>query len=113
MGLRTNFRHIVYLRAMYLYNVTIIVENDIRDAAKSDLHTALFSEQQADRTIALLELLDSPHDGATFCVQLRCNDRTAITAFQTRGLASLQAHLNEMYPGKVVFFDSIMKYLNN
>ncbi|MGV3762713.1 DUF4286 family protein [Parapedobacter sp.] len=98
---------------MYLYNVTIIVENDIRDAVKTHLRAELFNEQEPDGGLSLLELLDSPHDGATYCVQLRSKDRAAIATFQAAGLATLQARLNEQYPGKIVFFDSFMKYLND
>ena len=98
---------------MYLYNVTVIVENDIREATKTHLHTELRGEQYRDETFALLELLDSPHEGATYCIQLRCNERADIAAFQTNELARIQASLNQAFPGKVVFFDSIMEYLND
>jgi len=98
---------------MYLYNVTIIVENDIRDLVKKHLHAELPSEQEGSGIFSLLELLDSPHDGTTFCVQLRCKDKADITAFQAGGLTTLQTSLSGHYPGKVVFFDSIMKYLSD
>lgn len=98
---------------MYLYNVTIIVENDIRNAVKQHIHNELLSKQGTDRSIALLELLDSPHEGTTYCVQFRCTDRTDIVAFQVNALTSLQTDLNAQHPGKVVFFDSIMQYLND
>lgn len=103
----------MYLRAMYLYNVTIIVENDVRDAVKQHLRAGLPGEQNPGGSWSLLELIDSPHDGATYCLQLRCRDRAAIAAFQANGFAALQTALNEQYPGKVVFFDSTMKYLND
>jgi len=102
----------MYLRAMYLYNVTIIAENDVSGAVKQYLHTKLFREPNPDLSLALLELLDSPHEGATYCVQLRCHNRIDITAFQANRLTTLQAGLNELYAGKVVFFASTMKYLN-
>src|SRR5690606_31125126 len=98
---------------MYLYNVTIIVENDIREAVKTHLQAERFGAQAPDGAFSLLELLDSPHDGTTYCVQLRCNDRATIATFQTQGLATLQIRLNEQHPGKVVFFDSTMQYLND
>lgn len=98
---------------MYLYNVTIIVENDISEAVKTRLHAEPFNEQGLDGGFSILKLLDSPHDGATYCVQLRCKDKATIATFQAHGLAALQTGLNELYPGKVVFFDSIMKYLND
>ncbi|MEC3879802.1 DUF4286 family protein [Parapedobacter sp. 10938] len=98
---------------MYLYNVTIIVENDIREAVKTHLHVARFDEQLPDAVFSLLELLDSPHDGATYCVQLRCKDRATIADFQAGGLTVLKTGLHAQYPGKIVFFDSTMKYLND
>lgn len=98
---------------MYLYNITIIVENDIRDAVKTRLHAELSDNRDSDGTTSLLELLDSPHDGTTYCLQFRCKDKEYISSYQANGLAALQTALNAQYPGKVVFFDSMMKYLND
>lgn len=98
---------------MYLYNVTIIAENDIRDAVKQLLDVQLSKQRVSNPSLSLLELLDSPHEGATYCVQLRCQHRSEIEAFQTNHLTTLQAGLGERYQGKVVFFDSTMKYVND
>ncbi|MFB2119641.1 DUF4286 family protein [Parapedobacter sp. 2B3] len=98
---------------MYLYNVSVIVENDIRDAVKRHLHATVVGKQPLGGSLSLLELLDSPHEGTTYCIQLRCQDRTDIVAFQSHWLAALQTGFNETHPGKVVFFDSTMKYLND
>ena len=98
---------------MYLYNVTIIVENDIRDAVKRNLLAQAGGKRVPTGSLALLELLDSPHEGATYCLQFRCSDEADIAAFQAQDLVALQAALNGHYPGQIVFFDSIMKYLND
>ena len=98
---------------MYLYNVTIMVENDIQGSVKQLLDTQLFSHPSPEAPLSLLQMLDSPHEGTTYCVQLRCQNKDDIPAFQQRHLASIQALLNERHPGKVVFFDSIMEYLND
>ena len=103
----------MYLRAMYLYNVTIIVENDVSDVVKQYLHDELLNEQDRDRSLSLLELLDSPHEGVTYCIQLRCHDWDDVSAFRANDLVTLQNRLNERYPGQIVFFDSAMKYLND
>ena len=102
----------MYLRAMYLYNVTIIAEDDISEVVKQHLHTELFSTPNAALALSLLELQDSPHEGTTLCIQLRCAERADIAAFQAGRLAAVQTGLAGQYPGKVVFFDSIMKYLS-
>ena len=98
---------------MYLYNVTIIVESDISDAVKQYLQARLRDAREAAPQVSLLALLDSPHEGTTYCVQFRCAQQTDIAAFQRRHLDGFQTRLNEQYPGKVVFFDSTMKYLND
>ncbi|WP_262250153.1 DUF4286 family protein [Parapedobacter soli] len=108
-----NFRHNVYLRAMYLYNVTIIVENDIHDAVRDDVRTHLLDNREQEVELSFLQLLDSPNEGITYCLQLHCQDRAAIDVFQTASLAAFQAVLHERYPGKVFFFESVMKYLND
>lgn len=98
---------------MYLYNVTIIVENDICDEVKQHLDAQLSKQRVSNPSLSLLELLDSPHEGTTYCIQLRCQRRSEIEAFQMHHLTTLQTDLNEQYRGKVVFFDSTMKYLND
>src|SRR5690606_29996630 len=109
----TSLSEIAYLRAMYLYNATIIAESDIGEAVRMYV-----AEQLADRSEwgsagpSFLKMLDSPHDGVTYCVQLRTKNRDDITSFQETHLAGIRAQLEAVYPGKVLFFDSIMKYLN-
>jgi len=96
---------------MYLYNVTIIAEDGVREAVKQSIEAQLVG-YRGDPTIALLEMMDSPHDGTTYCVQLRVDDVAQIEAFQRGCLSAFQESVGRDYPGKVLFFDSTMKYLN-
>ena len=98
---------------MYLYNVTIIAENDIRDTVKQCIDAQFFDQPDSAPSVSLLEMLDSPHEGTTYCVQLRVENSGDILLFQQRHLRQLQELLAEQYPGKVLFFDSMMKYLND
>ena len=103
----------MYLRSMYLYNITIIAEDDIGEAVMQHLHAELSGFGNTKSSLSLLELLDSPHEGTTLCVQLRCREKGDIVTFQTDRLAKIQTDLSGKYPGKVVFFDSTMRYLND
>ena len=98
---------------MYLYNVTLIAENDIGEAVYRYLMTQLADGAHGtDNRPALLEMLDSPHDGRTYCIQLRTDSRADITTFQQTRLTTIRTHLDAVHAGKVLVFDSVMKYLN-
>lgn len=97
---------------MYLYNVTIIAENDIRDAVKQCINAQFFDYPDTTSSLSLLEVLDSPHEGTTYCIQLRTENSDDILAFQTQHWNVVQELLSQQHPGKVLFFDSMMKYLN-
>jgi|GEM_PF-126454 len=98
---------IMYLRSMYLYNVTIIAENEIGKDVHNYLRGELLSEG-----LSFLEMLDSPHEGITYCVQMRTESRDEIATFQSGPFSVARTYLETMFPGKVLFFDSIMKYLH-
>ncbi len=96
---------------MFLYNVTIIVEQDVHEDVKKHIEQQLFNQPEAPEAVALLELLDSPHEGITYCIQLRTENREGIASFQQRHLAAFQQLVSTRYAGKVLFFDSTMNYL--
>lgn len=99
---------------MYLYNVTLIAENDIGEAVYRYLTMQLTDGTHGtDNRPRLLEMLDSPHDGRTYCIQLLADNRDDITTFQQTRLASIRTHLEAVHAGKVLVFDSVMKYLNS
>ncbi|WP_379025762.1 DUF4286 family protein [Parapedobacter deserti] len=98
---------------MYLYNVTIIVENDKQKLIRQRIEALLFDHQHAAGSLSLLEMIDSPHKGTTYCVQLRAGGLAEIQAFQQSRLADFQEAIKQEYAEKVLLFDSIMKYLND
>lgn len=104
---------ITYLRHMYLYNVTVIVEHDVQEVLMQRIRARLNNRQGGEGTLSILEMLDSPHEGTTYCIQLRSPTMKAITAFQRDDLAAIQSLADNGYPGKALFFDSVMKYLND
>ncbi len=96
---------------MYLYNVTIIADNDAGPDIRRDVDAQLAGQPGLSAPIALLEMLDSPHEGITFCVQLKADTPEEIAWFQRHQLAAIRALLEKKHAGKVLFFDSTLKYL--
>lgn len=57
-------------------------------------------------------MLDSPHEGNTYCVQFLAADDNVILKFQEDVVAELQGYLTAHHTEKAFIFDSKMQYLS-
>lgn len=94
---------------MFLYNITVIVDSGAHEAVRKQIEQQI--RPYRGMTVRLLKLLNSPHEGVTYCIHLHAETEAAITQFQQTYLARLQELTNADHPGQVLFFDSTMKYL--
>ncbi len=93
---------------MILYNVSLIIE----DSSHDDLLTWLKAKlQKTNYQLSFLKMLDSPHEGSTYCIQLNAENHEMLEAFQKELLADLQQHIALQHRDKAFIFDSKMEYL--
>ncbi|TDS16189.1 DUF4286 family protein [Sphingobacterium paludis] len=93
---------------MILYNISIIIDDSSHDDLfpwiKSHLKTLTVETN-------LLKMLDSPHEGTTYCIQVRAADPSAIEAYQAEILPALSEYIAAKHQEKAFLFDSKMEYL--
>ncbi len=94
---------------MYLYNVSLILEESIHQEIMQWVHDNILHTSNFD--VNVLEMLQSPHEGITFCLQVTVPSETHIQTFQEEFLLPLQTLIAEKYKDKAFLFDSTMKYL--
>jgi len=94
---------------MYLYNISIIVEDNHNETLLNWLQTEWIPTINTD--IKLLKMLNSPHEGHTFCVQMIVKNEDDINKFQQTKMADLQQHISANHHEKAFLFDSVMQYL--
>jgi len=96
---------------MYLYNISVIVE----EQAHEDLLAWVKNEwlPAIRHDVKFLKMIQTPHEGHTYCVQLVLDSEAAIEAFQQDYLYILQQHIAAHYTEKAFLFDSIMQYLTD
>jgi hypothetical protein len=94
---------------MYLYNISIIVDNDRHEILIKWLKDNWLNTLPAQAKF--LKLLDSPHEGHTYCVQLIFENPSEIPTFQQEKLVILQSHIATNHLEKAFLFDSTMKYI--
>lgn len=94
---------------MILYNISIIVEDSSHDQVVNWLKSYL---RKSSYETKFLKMLDSPHEGNTYCVQLEAADNAAIVKFQEDVVIELQNYLMTHHAEKAFIFDSKMEYLS-
>ena len=94
---------------MYLYNVSIIVEETQHDTLLAWLQKEWLPS--LDSETKFLKMLNTPHEGHTYCVQLVAENEEEIGLFQQTKLSELQHHLLVNHNEKAFLFDSVMQYL--
>lgn len=94
---------------MYLYNISIIIEESQHHALFSWVQQSWIPTLPADTK--LLKMVNSPHEGYTYCIQLIVNNEQQIQHFQSEHISSLQAHIAQHHSEKAFIFDSVMQYL--
>lgn len=94
---------------MYLYNVSIIIEPTAHKPVVSWIESLLTHQQ--NKNLRFLQMLDSPHEGYTYCLQLIVEEETEIEMFKSSVIPALQQYIAEEHANKAFIFDSTMKYL--
>lgn len=103
-----------YIRSMFLYNITIIAESDFASGIGNRMQEfkTQFNAQSGKNRLKSLKMMDSPHEGVTYCLQLEVGTQHEIALFQQQHLLGLQSELEQQFPGKALYFESIMEYLD-
>lgn len=105
---------LVYLH-MLLYNVTLIIEEDIAvEWLKwmKEIHIPEVMDTGKFVSNRLLKVLDSPNEGITYCAQYVAESRVEYDDYQKNYAPALQAALQEKFANKFVAFRTLMEYVN-
>ncbi len=100
---------------MLLYNITLIAEDQVATACLQWLKNA---HVPAIRTLPsfishqLFQLVDSPNEGQTYCLQFLLRDKEAYHQEVESLSASLLQELQQQYPNQVFYFSSLMVHLD-
>lgn len=94
---------------MYLYNISIIIEESQHQVVLNWLKNEWLP--QLTNETKFLKMINSPHEGHTYCIQFTGSSQDEISSFQENKLIILQEYLAVNHHEKAFIFDSIMQYL--
>lgn len=94
---------------MYLYNVSIIIEENSHDKVIDWLRGNWIPRIEHD--VRFLKMLNNPHEGHTYCIQMTVENDKEIEEFQQTYLLELNEYIQTEHREKAFIFDSLMQYL--
>lgn len=102
-------------KAMIIYNVTVNVENDIRDewvAWMRDIHIPDVMRTGKFRNYRFTEVMVDEESGTTFSIQYLAASMEELQDYQHNHAAALQREHTEKFPNKYVAFRTLLKLID-
>ena len=104
-----------YLRVMILYNVTIILEEDIHEEWLNWMRLKHIPQVMGTGCFAsnrMLKVLESPNEGVTYCIQYVADSMKQYHEYQEKFTEALQADYPQEFTNKFVSFRTVMEFIN-
>ncbi|WP_428328456.1 DUF4286 family protein [Mucilaginibacter sp.] len=97
---------------MIIFNDTVIVEEAIHDkwlAWVKEIHIPAVMATGYFQSYQILNVIDSPNEGVTYCVQYYAETIEHFNKFYNQHLHQLQALHNQEFENQFVIFNTLMK----
>jgi len=101
---------------MILFNITIILDNEIHNEWLHWMKTRQIPDVMNTGCFVsnrLLNVLDSPNEGLTYCVQYISDSLEKLNEFKQKHDHYIQAKLPEQFNNKLVLFSTVMEFIDN
>ncbi len=100
---------------MIIYNETIIVDEGIHKQWLSWMQTEyipMVMKTGHFNSYKILNVLDSPNEGVTYCIQYLTDDREKYNLFNDKHLQELQTIHQQKFENQFVLFNTLMQTVN-
>lgn len=101
---------------MILFNITMILDDEIHNEWLQWMKTIQIPDIMNTGCFVsnrLLNVLDSPNEGVTYCVQYISDSLEKLNEFKQKHEHSIQAKLPEQFNNKLVLFSTVMEFIDN
>ena len=101
---------------MILINLTIILDEEIHNEWLHWMKTKQIQDVMNTGCFVsnrLLNVLDSPNEGLTYCVQYISDSLENLNEFRQKHEHMIQANMPEQFNNKLVLFPTVMEFIDN
>jgi len=99
---------------MILYNVTIILDEEIHDSWLKWLKQEHLKEMMSTGffiSYRVLKVLDSPNEGVTYCIQFIADSLEKYNEYMQNHANQLQNNVPDLFLNKFVVFNTLMEFI--
>lgn len=99
---------------MILYNVTIILDEDIHQEWLKWVNTIHINDVMSTGNFVssrILKVLDSPNEGVTYCIQYIADSLEKYNEYHQKHSNKHQADTPEQFLNKLVRFQTVMEFI--
>ncbi len=99
---------------MILYNVTIILDEEIHDSWLKWLKQEHLKEVMSTGffiSYRVLKVLDSPNEGITYCIQFIADSLEKYNEYMQNHANQLQNNVPDLFLNKFVVFNTLMEFI--
>jgi len=100
---------------MFIYNITILIEESIEQQWLSWIKTNYIPavmETGFFQSYELLQLMDSPNEELTYCLQFRTDEISSLQSYQNLYAPQIEQEQLLAFANQLVTFSSTMKLIN-
>jgi hypothetical protein len=100
---------------MYLYNITLIIEEHTADEMLAYLNKTFIPqviETGLFTTNKLLKVVDSPNEGITYCLQFIAENEVNYGQYVDIYSPIIEGDLNEKFKNRYMPYRTLMEYVN-
>jgi hypothetical protein len=97
---------------MIIFNDTVIIEEAIHQKWlkwMQEVHIPAVMATGYFNSYKVLNVIDSPNEGVTYCIQYETDNIQNFNQFYTKHLHQLQAAHNEQFENQFVLFNTLMQ----
>jgi hypothetical protein len=97
---------------MIIFNDTVIVEEAVHQKWLKWMNKVYIPEVMATgyfKSYEILNVIDSPNEGVTYCVQYRADNIADFNQFYTKHLHQLQEKHNREFENQFIIFNTLMQ----
>ena len=101
---------------MIIFNDTVIVEEAIHEkwlGWMQEVHIPAVMATGYFKSFQILNVIDSPNEGVTYCIQYLTDNIENFNHFYTKHLHKLQDIHNRQFENQFVLFNTLMQTVDN
>lgn len=100
---------------MFIYNITFLIDESIAQEWLNEVknnYIEIVLETGFFQSYQLLQVMDSPNEGLTYCLQFRTEEISSLQSYQNLYAPQIENKHQQLFVNQIITFSSTMKLID-